>query len=138
MKMIRRQATTRRPQPAARDPRRQIAIAGSKVPAERVNPARRYAGAAAVMVGTVLLRTDESAATQTHKDALADPAFTRTVLTHAFTGRPARALKNGFIDRHQATPVVGVDRDRISDPGLEAALEGFRFQDDEEPTDAVA
>jgi NAD(P)H-dependent flavin oxidoreductase YrpB (nitropropane dioxygenase family) len=64
-------------------------------------------GAAAVMVGTALLRTDESAATQTHKDALADPAFTRTVLTHAFTGRPARALQNGFINRHQATAPLG-------------------------------
>jgi NAD(P)H-dependent flavin oxidoreductase YrpB (nitropropane dioxygenase family) len=59
------------------------------------------AGADAVMVGTLLLRTDESGATETHKNALADPAFTETVLTKVFTGRPARGLRNGFIDRHQ-------------------------------------
>jgi NAD(P)H-dependent flavin oxidoreductase YrpB (nitropropane dioxygenase family) len=64
-------------------------------------------GAEAVMVGTLLLRTDESGASQTHKDALADPAFTETVITHAFTGRPARGLRNGFVDRHEATAPYG-------------------------------
>jgi len=59
------------------------------------------AGADAVMAGTLLLRTDESGATETHKNALADPAFTETVLTKVFTGRPARGLRNGIIDRHQ-------------------------------------
>ena len=66
-----------------------------------------HAGAQAVAVGTLLLRTDESGASQTHKDALADPAFTETTVTHAFTGRPARALRNGFVDRHQATAPYG-------------------------------
>jgi NAD(P)H-dependent flavin oxidoreductase YrpB (nitropropane dioxygenase family) len=65
------------------------------------------AGAEAVAVGTVLLRTDESGASQTHKDALADPAFTETTITRAFTGRPARGLRNGFIDRHEATAPYG-------------------------------
>ncbi|WP_121161444.1 NAD(P)H-dependent flavin oxidoreductase [Micromonospora pisi] len=65
------------------------------------------AGASAVMVGTLLLRTDESGASQPHKDALVDPAFTETVMTHAFTGRPARALRNGFVDRHQAGAPLG-------------------------------
>jgi nitronate monooxygenase len=65
------------------------------------------AGAEAVAVGTLLLRTDESGASQTHKDALADPAFTETVITHAFTGRPARALRNAFIDRHEAGAPFG-------------------------------
>ena len=66
-----------------------------------------HAGAEAVAAGTLLLRTDESGASQTHKDALADPAFTETVITHAFTGRPARGLRNGFIDRHEATAPFG-------------------------------
>ncbi len=61
------------------------------------------AGAEAVAVGTLLLRTDESGASRTHRDALADPRFTETVVTRAFTGRPARALRNGFADRHHAT-----------------------------------
>lgn len=61
------------------------------------------AGAVAVAVGTLLLRTDEAGTSPTHRQALADPAFTETVLTRVFTGRPARALRNGFIDRHQAS-----------------------------------
>ena len=65
------------------------------------------AGAAAVAVGTLLLRTDESGASGTHKDALADPAFAETVLTRAFTGRPARSLRNRFADRHDATAPTG-------------------------------
>lgn len=64
-------------------------------------------GAAAVAVGTLLLRTDEAGTSATHRAALADPAFDRTVLTHAFTGRPARALRNGFIARHDATAPFG-------------------------------
>ncbi|MGJ3508726.1 nitronate monooxygenase [Enemella sp. A6] len=58
------------------------------------------AGAEAVAVGTLLLRTDEAGTSATHRSALADPAFTETVITRAFTGRPARALRNGFTDRH--------------------------------------
>ncbi|MEZ0114754.1 nitronate monooxygenase [Catenulispora sp. EB89] len=65
------------------------------------------AGAEAVAVGTLLLRTTESGASQTHKDALANPAFTETTITHAFTGRPARGLRNAFIDRHEATAPHG-------------------------------
>ncbi len=65
------------------------------------------AGAAAAAVGTVLLRADESGASATHRAALVDPAYTETVLTHAFTGRPARALRNAFIDAHEAEAPLG-------------------------------
>jgi len=65
------------------------------------------AGAGAVAVGTLLLRTDESGASGTYRNALADPAFTETVITRAFTGRPARALRNQFIDEHDATAPTG-------------------------------
>ncbi len=65
------------------------------------------AGAAAVAVGTLLLRTVESGASATHKNALADPRFAATVLTHAFTGRPARALRNRFVERHGAEAPLG-------------------------------
>ena len=65
------------------------------------------AGAAAVAVGTLLVRTDESGASQAYKDALGDPAFTEAVVTRAFTGRPARALRNAFVDRHDATAPSG-------------------------------
>jgi len=59
------------------------------------------AGAQAVAVGTLLLRTDEAGTSATHRAALADPRFAETVITRAFTGRPARGLRNAFIDRHE-------------------------------------
>lgn len=62
------------------------------------------AGAQAAQLGTALLRTDDSGARQLHKDALASPHFTRTALTRAFTGRPARALVNEFVRDHPAAP----------------------------------
>jgi nitronate monooxygenase len=65
------------------------------------------AGAAAAVVGTALLRANESGASTTHKDALVDPARTETVLTHAFSGRPARGLRNAFIDAHEARAPYG-------------------------------
>ena len=59
------------------------------------------AGAAAVAVGTALLRCPEAGTSATHRAALADPARTGgTVRTRAFTGRPARALRNEFTDRY--------------------------------------
>ncbi len=65
------------------------------------------AGAAAAVVGTVLLRATESGASATHRAALVDPARTETVLTRAFTGRPARGLRNAFIDAHEADAPLG-------------------------------
>lgn len=70
------------------------------------------AGAEAVSVGTMFLRTHEAGTSPTHRRALAgasvaDSAHTETVLTRAFTGRPARALRNGFIDRHHAAAPAG-------------------------------
>jgi len=60
-------------------------------------------GAQGVAVGTLLLRSDEAGTSTTHRAALADPVFAETVITRAFTGRPARALRNGFVERHDAT-----------------------------------
>ncbi|MFC4948225.1 nitronate monooxygenase [Pseudonocardia sp. GCM10023141] len=65
------------------------------------------AGAAGAMVGTVLLRADESGASAPHKAALADVARAETVITSAFTGRPARALRNGFTDRYTVLAPAG-------------------------------
>lgn len=66
----------------------------------------RGAGAEAVSVGTLLLRTLEAGTSAPHRAALADPAFETTAITRVFTGRPARALRNGFIDRHQHAQVT--------------------------------
>jgi NAD(P)H-dependent flavin oxidoreductase YrpB (nitropropane dioxygenase family) len=64
------------------------------------------AGAAAVLVGTALMLADEAGTTQTHRDALAS-GDRETILTRAFTGRPARGLRNDFIDRHEAEAPFG-------------------------------
>lgn len=65
------------------------------------------AGAEAAVVGTVLLRTPESGASETYKNALADAARSGTLLTTAFSGRPARALRNGFVNRFHSLAPAG-------------------------------
>ncbi len=64
------------------------------------------AGAQAVAVGTLLLRTDETGTGATHRAALANPRFTETALTSAFTGRPARALVNRYLEKHQQQAII--------------------------------
>lgn len=56
----------------------------------------RAAGAEAAVVGTVLLRTGESGANPVHQEALAAADREATIITSAFSGRPARALENEF------------------------------------------
>ncbi|MFB7832895.1 MULTISPECIES: nitronate monooxygenase [unclassified Streptomyces] len=58
------------------------------------------AGADAAQLGTAFLRCPESGAHPLHKRALTDPLYTRTALTRAFTGRPARGLVNRFMREH--------------------------------------
>ncbi len=82
-------------------------VAAGGVDGPRAVAALLDAGAGAVAVGTLLLRTDESGASRTHQDALADPAFAGTVITRAFTGRYARGLRNRFIDAHEAQAPAG-------------------------------
>jgi NAD(P)H-dependent flavin oxidoreductase YrpB (nitropropane dioxygenase family) len=65
------------------------------------------AGADAVAVGTLLLRADEAGTSATHRAALADPARAGTVLTRAFSGRPARGIRNEFTDRYSAAAPYG-------------------------------
>jgi len=58
-------------------------------------------------VGTVLLRSDESGTSSVHRAALADPDRGETVVTRAFTGRPARALPNAFSRAHDGSAPFG-------------------------------
>ncbi|MFF6985925.1 nitronate monooxygenase [Streptomyces sp. NPDC010273] len=58
------------------------------------------AGASAAQLGTAFLATPESGAHLLHKQALTNPLFTRTELTRAFSGRPARGLVNRFMREH--------------------------------------
>jgi nitronate monooxygenase len=82
-----------------------IASGGIATPGEV--SAALLAGARAVMVGTALLLADEAATVAAHRRALRDPARTETVVTRAFTGRPARGLRNGFIERHSSQAPLG-------------------------------
>ncbi|MCU1483694.1 MAG: 2-nitropropane dioxygenase [Actinomycetia bacterium] len=72
------------------------------------NDVRRLlaAGAVGVLCGTAFLRCPESAARPQWKDALADPRYTETAVTRAFSGRPARGLRNRFIDDHPDAPAA--------------------------------
>lgn len=65
------------------------------------------AGAAAVAVGTVLLLAPEAGTSEAYRGALGDSSRTETVQTRAFTGRPARGLRNTFIDRFDAGAPFG-------------------------------
>ena len=64
------------------------------------------AGAVAAQCGTAFLRCPESGAHPRYKAALADPRYTATALTRAFSGRPARGLVNQFIRDHQGAPAA--------------------------------
>ncbi len=54
-------------------------------------------GAAAVQLGTAFLPCPESGAAPVYKRALLEAKADTTVITRAFSGRPARGLNNGFI-----------------------------------------
>ncbi|MEU6841257.1 nitronate monooxygenase [Streptomyces sp. NPDC046716] len=58
------------------------------------------AGAEFAQLGTAFLVTPESGAPDLHKQAMTNPLFTRTELTRAFSGRPARGLVNRFLREH--------------------------------------
>jgi NAD(P)H-dependent flavin oxidoreductase YrpB (nitropropane dioxygenase family) len=65
------------------------------------------AGADAVLVGTVLLLTEESGASATYRRALAARERGPTVVTRAFTGRPAGALPNRFTEQYGDSAPLG-------------------------------
>ncbi|HEX4225414.1 MAG TPA: nitronate monooxygenase [Pseudonocardiaceae bacterium] len=64
-------------------------------------------GAVAAALGTAFLCCPEAGTSQTHRRALLDATFTDTAFTRAFTGRPARALVNGFIREHDGHAPFG-------------------------------
>jgi nitronate monooxygenase len=64
------------------------------------------AGAQAVQCGTAFLLSDESGAHATYRSALRDERFTATEMTRAFSGRPARGLRNAFLAAHRDAPAA--------------------------------
>jgi nitronate monooxygenase len=64
------------------------------------------AGAVAVQLGTAFLCCHESGATAAHKRYLLDEGHRGSVMTKAFSGRPARGIDNQFIQTMQGQTVL--------------------------------
>ncbi|MCW2497918.1 nitronate monooxygenase [Jatrophihabitans sp.] len=79
--------------------------AGGLTSAAEVAVALRLA--VGVAVGTALLLAPEAGTSAAHRAALTGPSRAGTVLTRAFTGRPARALPNRFVHDHDASAPLG-------------------------------
>ncbi len=75
-----------------------IVTAGGITTGAEIAEAERL-GAVAAQLGTAFLCCPEAGTTQTHRRALLDRRYRQTSITRAFTGRPARALRNAFADR---------------------------------------
>ena len=82
-------------------------------------------GAALVQAGTAFLRCPESGANALAKDALADPTFTGTAVTRAFSGRRARALVNDMVRAHRDAPAAYPEINNATRP-LRAAAAAAR------------
>lgn len=84
---------------------RLVAAGGIGTPADAAVLLKR--GADAVQIGTRFLSCYEAGTKPCHRRALIDGVHTETVRTRAFSGRPARGLRNEFIDRFDAEAVIG-------------------------------
>ena len=97
----------------------QIAAGGIMTP--RQVQAVLAAGAVAAQCGTAFLRCPESGAHPLYKAALADPRYTATTLTRAFSGRLARGLVNQFIRDHADAPAAYPEINNATRPLRSAA-----------------
>lgn len=64
-------------------------------------------GATAVQAGTAFLLADEAGTRPVQRAAMLSGRFTETVVTRAFTGQPARGLRNRFTDTYSAMAPIG-------------------------------
>ncbi len=82
------------------------------------------AGAVAVQVGTLFLRTPEAGTRPAHRAALTDPQFTATQTTRAYSGRLARALVNRYLREHDASaPAIYPQINALTGPLRRAAAD---------------
>jgi nitronate monooxygenase len=65
------------------------------------------AGAVGVQAGTVFLLADEAGTRPAQRRAMLSGDYRETVVTRAFTGQPARALRNRFTDEYSAVAPIG-------------------------------
>ncbi|WP_436760807.1 nitronate monooxygenase [Streptosporangium sp. V21-05] len=83
------------------------------------------AGAVAAAAGTAFLLCPESGTGEVHRAALTDPRFTRTAVTRAFTGRPARGLVNRFMTEYSGlAPAAYPQLHHLTAPLRRAAAAG--------------
>ncbi|PLS08456.1 NAD(P)H-dependent flavin oxidoreductase [Neobacillus cucumis] len=84
-------------------------------------------GAQGVQMGTAFLTTIESGAHAVYKQALINSTEESTVITKVFSGRPARGIKNAFIQAYQDSNLPPADfptqNTLTSDIRKEAALQ---------------
>ena len=59
-------------------------------------------GACGAQIGTAFLPVDESGAPDVHKRSLFDSSDAATAVTSAFSGRPARGIRNAYIQQAEA------------------------------------
>ncbi|GLY06998.1 nitronate monooxygenase [Actinoplanes sp. NBRC 101535] len=97
-----------------------VVVAGGVSTAAEVSALRR-AGAAAVQCGTAFLLADEAGTRPVHRTALTSGEFTETAVTRAFTGQPARGLRNRFIDEYSADAPIAYPAVHHLTAGLRAA-----------------
>jgi len=83
-----------------------VIAAGGIVDGEGIRAALQL-GAAAAQLGTAFMTCPEAGTPPAHREALLSPSARRTVVTRAFSGRPARGIRNRFSDafeRLEAAP----------------------------------
>ncbi|MEH7097134.1 NAD(P)H-dependent flavin oxidoreductase [Neobacillus vireti] len=66
-------------------------------------------GAQGIQMGTAFLTTLESGAHPVYKKALINSTEESTVITKVFSGRPARGIKNAFIEEYQNANIAPAD-----------------------------
>lgn len=82
-----------------------VAAGGIGTPADAAALLDR--GADAVQIGTRFLTSYEAGTKPCHRRALINGTYTEIARTRAYSGRPARGLRNEFIDRFDAEAVIG-------------------------------
>jgi nitronate monooxygenase len=62
-------------------------------------------GASAVQMGTAFLLSDEAATPPVHRERIERAREDQTVVTRAFSGRPARGIRNEFLDQVESSGI---------------------------------
>lgn len=99
-----------------------IIAAGGIATPDHVGEVLRH-GADAVAAGTIFAATDEAGTNDPYKKALISATADDTVITRAYSGRPARGRRNAFIDAHPDAPSVYPAVNGLTSPIRKAATE---------------